>query len=850
MHALRTVNSEPLPGYRLLQPLGSGGFGEVWMCEAPGGLAKAVKFVTGSDDLHGEGGAQQEWRALQHVKSIRHPFLLSVERVEQIGNDLVIVMELADKSLHDLLEERRKAGEPGLPRRELLSYLVETAEVLDLMNHEHGLQHLDVKPRNLFLMGRHIKVADFGLVNSLAELHGAGLQPGAITPLYAAPETFVGQVSLHSDQYSLALTYHELLTGALPFDGKNYRQLLLQHTQTEPDLSRLPAGDRPVVARALSKQSRQRYPSCSAFVKALLDAPDTGPVSLPRTTAFDIGLGDLSATAIVCHTNSPGRTTGPPIPPEAPPPKTACPEGVLPGYKFLECVGRSPGGEVWHVRAPDGGARLLKFITPGESAASRRGVDPVQRLRALRHPALARLEVLPAGPGRLALVSEVGQFSLTARLREYQGAGQPGVPRHELLGYLRSAAEALDQLRQQYSLHHLSLSPRQLTVRDGELLMLDFALTELFWVPGGLNPGRLNARHAAPELFDGQVSPTSDQYSLALIYQEILVGLHPFRNLNGRQLAAPRLRGQPDLALLPAPDRPILRQALHADPGQRFRSCTELIDALEAVSSRLECGPTVSRPPSSTRNARPVGLPPSWRSPLDELVRATGQPFQVRSVGNLHYLLAPGQRIQQRTWGRVVPETARLKLGGFREQWEAQVVARSPGRFIYELRLPGSLLQLCMGRVPTLRVEVRLGAPSPSNGSLSPVLVTIEPDGCGRGKAEQALEEVAPHVLSSLHTYLQTHSERADQERYPFAQKVSVRPVRADGSTDAPIPARGVAIAATGLELLTPGSFPLAPVVLELPRWASPLTIQVPARVVACEPWPEGGHRIEARFGE
>src|SRR3984957_16014495 len=175
MNALRAIQDEPITGYRLLEPLGQGGFGEVWRCEAPGGLVKALKFVQGTDDeLTSCGnGAVQELRALQHIKSIRHPFLLSIERIEVVGHDLIMVMELADKSLHDVLQEVRSKGGAGLPRREVVGYLREAAEVLDLMNQEHGLQHLDVKPRNLFLVGRHVKVADFGLVSSLAEMSGA-----------------------------------------------------------------------------------------------------------------------------------------------------------------------------------------------------------------------------------------------------------------------------------------------------------------------------------------------------------------------------------------------------------------------------------------------------------------------------------------------------------------------------------------------------------------------------------------------------------------------------------------------------------------------------------------------------
>src|SRR5439155_18766110 len=135
---------------------------------------------------------------IQRIKDIRHPFLLSMERVERCGDDLVIVMELADKSLDDLLREHPA----GLPRDEVLGYLREAAEVLDLMNFEYGLQHLDIKPRNLFLVRGHVKVADFGLVQSLGDTarfeNGARDTPlhlSMVTPLYAAPELFQSRIS-------------------------------------------------------------------------------------------------------------------------------------------------------------------------------------------------------------------------------------------------------------------------------------------------------------------------------------------------------------------------------------------------------------------------------------------------------------------------------------------------------------------------------------------------------------------------------------------------------------------------------------------------------------------------------
>src|SRR5919206_1926294 len=223
--------AEPIPGYKLIERLGGGGFGEVWKAEAPGGLLKAIKFVFGDLQTVGDEGqrAEQELKALSRVKTVRHPYILSLERYDIIDGQLMIVMELADRNLWDRFRECRGQGLPGIPREELLRYMEETAEALDLMNTQYQLQHLDIKPQNLFLVYNHVKVADFGLVKDLEGMRGQ--ITGGVTPVYAAPETFDGWVSRHSDQYSLAIVYQELLTGIRPFSGGTMRQLILQHIQ-------------------------------------------------------------------------------------------------------------------------------------------------------------------------------------------------------------------------------------------------------------------------------------------------------------------------------------------------------------------------------------------------------------------------------------------------------------------------------------------------------------------------------------------------------------------------------------------------------------------------------------------
>lgn len=278
------ANAEVLPGYKLGRFLGQGGFGEVWEAEAPGGLAKAVKLVpvaNENDPLN-----SREMEGLQKIRSIRHPYLLSIERFEICDGNLVIVMELADKSLAEHVNHYSAQGLPGIPRDELIRYMRETAEVLDLISAQHGLQHLDIKPENLFLSSGHIKVADFGLVQPKnTHMSRSAL---ALSPLYAPPELFDGRVEPTADQYSLAVTYQEMLTRTRPYDADDVRGLLMQMIKGRPDLSAVPACDRPILARAYQREADKRFSSCTEFVEALAKAAAFGtPVEEPKVPYKD-----------------------------------------------------------------------------------------------------------------------------------------------------------------------------------------------------------------------------------------------------------------------------------------------------------------------------------------------------------------------------------------------------------------------------------------------------------------------------------------------------------------------------------------------------------------------------------
>ena len=258
---------EPLPGYRLEERIGRGGFGEVWRSTAPGGMKKAIKFVFGN---HDESRATRELRSLERIKGVRHPFLLTLERFEIVDNQLVIVTELADESLEDVQARYRDNGSCGIPRDALLSHLHDAADALDYLHDSYQLQHLDIKPGNLLMIGGHVKVADFGLLKDLRDVDCSVV--GGLTPIYAPPELFDGRPSMNSDQYSLAVMYQELLTGTRPFNGRTIAQLATQHVHSPPNLEPLPPYDRPVAAKALEKDPSRRFKNCHDFVAALMEA--------------------------------------------------------------------------------------------------------------------------------------------------------------------------------------------------------------------------------------------------------------------------------------------------------------------------------------------------------------------------------------------------------------------------------------------------------------------------------------------------------------------------------------------------------------------------------------------------
>jgi serine/threonine protein kinase len=252
-------------GYEFVARLGSDMYSEVYQGTAPGGVPVAIKVMLHKLD---KAEAQRELWALDLVRELRHPYLVSTLSFFIHDEELCIVTELADKSLRDRLKECRRSAQKGMSKRELWRYMAQVAEALDFL-HERNLQHRDIKPDNIVLMSGYAKVGNFGLIRLMSPDDTLQKTVGGGTPMYMPPEAWRGTVHKHTDQYSLAATYVELRQGSPIFGTSDFMELARRHCEEAPDLSGLEKEEQSAVARALSKVPQQRFESCSKFVEAL-----------------------------------------------------------------------------------------------------------------------------------------------------------------------------------------------------------------------------------------------------------------------------------------------------------------------------------------------------------------------------------------------------------------------------------------------------------------------------------------------------------------------------------------------------------------------------------------------------
>ncbi|MCH2109063.1 MAG: serine/threonine protein kinase [Polyangiaceae bacterium] len=254
--------------YHLIQKLGQGALGQVWEAKDEV-LGRAVALKALRQDLKIDASEYRtiEARMDHEAKAaalLSHPGII---RLFDLGKDesygLILVFELVEGPT---LEEALRQG------RLTIDGVARIADTIgDALGnaHEKGILHRDIKPANLMLTEELPKVADFGVAHlPESTLTRSGARVG--TPAYSSPEVIVsGAHSPASDQFSLAATLYEALSGKRAFPGRDATEVAqaIQRLHYQPLAATLslPSGVDTVLKRALSRNPEDRYPSARDF---------------------------------------------------------------------------------------------------------------------------------------------------------------------------------------------------------------------------------------------------------------------------------------------------------------------------------------------------------------------------------------------------------------------------------------------------------------------------------------------------------------------------------------------------------------------------------------------------------
>ena len=258
---------QTLGKYRIIEPLGSGGFGTVYLAEDTW-IDKRVALKVPHRQSLDFGELLREPRLLA---SLNHPNIVTVITAEKQDNVFFIVMEyVPGDTLETII-----AAKGALDLAVVLDY---TCQIANAVEHAHkqGVIHRDLRPANVFVTEKGlVKVGDFGTSRFLEiAAHGTTVIG---SPPYMAPEQFEGRAVFASDLYSLGVTMYQMLTGSLPYDTPAPSDLdrLRRGELVEPlrrRNSQIPAVVEAIVMRALAGDVGARYARAEDLLSVILNA--------------------------------------------------------------------------------------------------------------------------------------------------------------------------------------------------------------------------------------------------------------------------------------------------------------------------------------------------------------------------------------------------------------------------------------------------------------------------------------------------------------------------------------------------------------------------------------------------
>ena len=258
---------QTLGKYKIIAPLGSGGFGTVYLAQDTWIDKKVALKVPHRQGLD-FGELLREPRLLA---SVSHPNIVSITTAEKQDNLFFIVMEYVQgETLENLI-----AAQGPLEVNRSLDF---TCQISNAVDHAHsqGVIHRDLRPANVLVTENDmVKVADFGTSRFLEiAAHGTTVIG---SPPYMAPEQFHGKAVFASDIYSLGVTMYQMLTGALPYEPPapaDLDRLMSGELVSPPRLKNpaIPKAISDIVMRAMAPDIGARYQRASDLLEDVLSA--------------------------------------------------------------------------------------------------------------------------------------------------------------------------------------------------------------------------------------------------------------------------------------------------------------------------------------------------------------------------------------------------------------------------------------------------------------------------------------------------------------------------------------------------------------------------------------------------
>jgi serine/threonine protein kinase len=190
---------------------------------------------------------------------------LPIIEADEYDGQIVIVSEFApDGSLEDLLN--KKGG--LLSVKQSVEMTIGILTGLEFL-HSRNIIHRDLKPANVLLQGETPRLADFG-ISRVMKTNSAS-QNAAGTPFYMSPEAFDRKRNAQTDIWAIGVMLYQMLAGKLPFPSDNVSELVAAIVMREPEPlpHQIPISLRQIIAKALAKQSSERYQTASQIKQDL-----------------------------------------------------------------------------------------------------------------------------------------------------------------------------------------------------------------------------------------------------------------------------------------------------------------------------------------------------------------------------------------------------------------------------------------------------------------------------------------------------------------------------------------------------------------------------------------------------